>query len=411
MCTTIVVGRKRSATGQVLLGHNEDLGRNSAHVVSVVEAREPPPGERFPLYSTGDLEQPARTARYVAARIFDKRHYPGDFTSGINEHGVFVANNMATMRGIGAERQFDVVPGGVIWTEFLQLVLERATTAAEGVALVGDLCERRGLSCDTGTMIAVADPEQAWWVEMARDGQWAVQRVEDDEVSVRANCYRIPDFAGRHGDPVTQADRYNLDRHEAVEARLAGVPALGPQEVMALLRDVYAGLPLQRTRPDGSPFNAGVRTIALLRTEAATVFDPQRGLPSGAGHRMWCCLSTPLTGVFVPFHAGIRSVEPHYATAGGRYSADSAYWLFVELARLVDYRYEACATLVRDTWDAFEADTLPALAAAEARCETEDPAGCRTILTDFGRARAATAIRTLESLLPEVKTRAFHEES
>lgn len=410
MCTTIVVGRKRSATGQVLLAHNEDLGRNSAHLVSVVEAREPPRGERFPLYSTGDLEQPPRTARYVAARVFDKRHYPGDFTSGINEHGVAAANNMATMGGIPAERQFDVVPGGVIWTEFLQLVLERATTAAEGVALVGDLCERRGLSCDSGTMIAIADPDEAWWVEMARDGQWAVRRVEDDEVSVRANCYRIPDFAARHGDPTTQADRYNLDRHDALETRVVGQPSLRPSDLMALLRDVYDGLPLSRVRPDGSPFNAGVRTIATLRTEAATVFDPWRGLPSGVGHRMWCCLSTPLTGVFVPFHAGIREVEPHFATAAGRHAPDSAYWLFVELARLVDYRYASSANLVRDAWETFEAETFTALETIESRCEGLAAAECRDLLTLFDCERAAAAIRTIESLLPEVKTRVFYEE-
>ena len=410
MCTTIVVGRKRSATGRVLLAHNEDLGRNSAHLVSVVEAREPAAGERFPLYSTGSLEQPPRTARYVAARIFDRRHYPGDVTSGINEHGVAVANNMATMRGIPAERQFDVVPGGVIWTEFVQLVLERATTSAEGVALAGDLCERRGLSCDTGTMIAIADPDEAWWVEMARDGKWAVRRVEDDEVSVRANCYRLPDFAARHGDPVAQADRYNLDRHDALDARSARQPALGPADLMALLRDVYDGLPLHRTRPDGSPFNAGVRTIAILRTEAATVFDPHPARPSGTGHRMWCCLSTPLAGVFVPFHAGIRSVEPHYATAAGRYDPGSAYWLFVELARLVDYRYPSCANVVRDTWAAFEAETLPALAAVESRCEGLADDECRTLLTGLDGERAAAAIRTLETLLHEVKTRAYYEE-
>lgn len=410
MCTTIVVGRKRSATGHVLLGHNEDLGRNSAHRVSVADARGPAPGERFPLYSTGDLEQPPGTARYLSARIFDKRHYPGDHTSGINEHGVAVANNMATMCGIPAERQFDVVAGGVIWTEFMQLVLERATSASEGVALVGELCERRGLSCDSGTMIAIADPAEAWWLEMARDGKWAVQRVEDDEVSVRANCYRIHDFAGKYGDLASQADRYNLDRHDALEARAAGMTRLGPAELMSLLREVYEGTPLYRARPDGSPFRTGVRTVAMMRTEAATVLDPNRSLPSGVAHRMWCCLSTPLTGVFVPFHVGIRRVESHYATSAGRYSAHSAYWLFTELAKLVDYRYPACANLVRGTWAAFEAETFRDLAAVEAHCERLAAPECATLLTDFDCRRASAAIRTLEALLPEVKTRAFYEE-
>ncbi len=410
MCTTIVVGKKRSATGHVLVGHNEDLGRNSAHRVAVAEAREPAPGERFPLYSAGDLEQPPRTARYLAARIFDKRHFPGDHTSGINEHGVAVANNMATMGGVPAERQFEVVPGGVIWTEFMQLVLERAASASVGVALIGDLCERRGLSCDSGTMIAVADPDEAWWLEMARDGKWSVRRVDDDEVSVRANCYRIPDFAAKYGDPASQADRYNLDRHDVLEARAAGMPRLGPAELMSLLREVYEGTPLYRTRPDGSPFRTEVRTVAMMRTEAATVLQPNGSLPDGVAHRMWCCLSTPLTGVFVPFHVGIRRVESHYATSGGEYTEHSAYWRFAELARLVDYRYPACATLVRGTWSAFEAETFRDLAAVEAHSRGLAAPECATLLTDFDCRRASAAIRTLGALLREVKTRAFNEE-
>jgi dipeptidase len=410
MCTTVIAGRQRSATGRVIVGHNEDLGRNSAHKVSLAAAREPRPGERFELFSGGSLDQPARTARYLAAQIYDKRHFPGDYTSGINEHGVAVVNNMATMCGVAAERQFDVVPGGIIWTEFMQLVLERATSAREGVALVGDLCERFGLSCDSGTMIAIADSDEAWWVELARDGRWAAERVGDDEVSVRANCYRIPVFAATYGDQANQADCYNLDRHDVLSARVAAVPALGVPELMALLRDVFEGTPLHRTRPDGSPFTTDVRTVAILRTEAATVLEARPDLPHGLGHRMWCCLSTPLTGVFVPFHTGSQRIEPHYATAGAAYSPDSAYWLFSELARLVDYRYRATAELVRAAWRDVEAAAVRDLAAVEDRCVGLTAPPCSALLSDFDYQRAAEAIRRLEALLPEVKTRAFHEE-
>jgi dipeptidase len=442
VCTTIVVGKQRSATGQVIVAHSEELGRNSAHKVAVVDGRETAPGERFPLHSSGDIEQPARTARHLATKIFDKRHYPGEHTAGVNEHGVAVANNMAMMRGVPAERLYDVVPGGLIWSEFLQLVLERATTAREGAALVGQLCERHGLSCDSGTMIAVADPGEAWWVELARDGQWAARRVEDDEVSVRANCYRIGacapgderrlpgspdleafagergwhtdgalDFAAAFGDPANQDDRYNLDRHEVLEARVSAMPTLGVPDLTTLLRDVYEGTPLYRARPDGSPFRTGVRTIARMNTEACTILEPRRHLAPGLGHRMWCCLSTSLTGVFVPFHLGVRRLEPHYATAGGRYSPDSAYWLFTELAKLVDYRYPACVDVVRDTWRAFEAETFRDLPAIESRCEGLPAAAAMDLVTGFDMDRAADAIRQLEALLVEVKTRAFHEDA
>jgi dipeptidase len=415
VCTTIVVGRNRSETGRVILAHSEELGMNSAHRVSVVPAREVTAGERFPLHSGGDIAQPGRLARYVCTRIFDKRHFPGDHTSGINEHGVAVANNMSMMRGVPESRMFDVVSGGVIWTEFLQLVLERATSAREGVALVGETCERHGLSCDSGTMIAVADADEAWWVELSREGHWAAERVGDDEVSVRANCFRIRDFADSFGDPANQQDRYNLDRHEFLDLRLSALPALNASGLMALLREVYEGTPLYRERPDGSPFRTEVRTIARLNTEACTVIEPRGGSDARLAHLMWCCLSTSLTGVFVPFHVGMSCIEPHYARADGRYSPDSAYWLFAELAKLVDYRYRRCAELVRATWRAFEAETAEALAAIEgagshAAGAGEDDRALSGRLTEFDVRRAADAIRVLRDLLVEVKTRAFYED-
>jgi dipeptidase len=416
VCTTIVVGRNRSATGRVIVAHSEELGRNSAHRVSVVPARDAAAGERFPLHSGGDIPQPGRLARHVCTRIFDKRHYPGDHTSGVNEHGVAVANNMSMMRGVPEPRMFDVVAGGVIWTEFLQLVLERATSAREGVALVGEMCERHGLSCDSGTMIAVADAGEAWWVELAREGHWAAERVGDDEVSVRANCYRIPGFADSFGDPANQQDRYNLDRHEFLDLRLSALPTVSVPALMALLREVYEGTPLYLERPDGSPFGTGVRTIARLNTEACTVIEPRAGGAAPLAHLMWCCLSTSLTGVFVPFHLGVSRIEEHYARADGRYGPDSAYWLFAELARLVDYRYRRCVNLVRSTWREFEAETRGPLAQMEAALDGaaaragDDGRAASDLLTEFDVRRAAAAIQVLRDLLVEVKTRAFYED-
>jgi dipeptidase len=425
VCTTIVVGKNRSATGCVLLAHSEELGRNSAHKVTIVPARDPAPDERFPLHSSGTLSQPAHLVRHLAAKIFDKRHYPGEHTFGINEHGVAVSNNMAIMKGVPEDRMYDVIPGGVIWTEFLQLVLERATSAREGAALVGELCEHQGLSCDSGTMVAVADPDEAWWVELARDGHWAAERVGDGEVSIRANCYRIgtagepghgatmgaaADFATAFGDPANQADRYNLDRHNVLEARVSALGTVTVPDLMTLLREVYEGTPLYCTRPDGSPFRTSVRTVARMNTEACTVLEPRRGMRPELAHRMWSCLSTSLTGVFVPFHVGIADVETRYATAGGRYAQDSAYWLFTELAKLVDAHYPRCIEVVRSRWRSFEAETEPALTAMEARAAGLDPSGMIEAVTDFDRERAAGAIDALHDLLVEVKTLAFHED-
>jgi dipeptidase len=410
MCTTLLVGRKRSVTGRVMLAHSEELGRNSAHRVAVIDERRPGPDERYALHSGGDLPQPDRLAGYLCTRIFDKRHYPGDHTAGVNQHGVAVANNMSMMRGVPEPAMFDVVPGGIIWTEFLQLVLERASTAREGADLVADLCRRHGLSCDSGTMIAIADPEEAFWVELAREGHCAIEQVADDEVSVRANCYRIPSFADAFGDPGNQSDRYNLDRHDALGDRLSRLPSVGIADLFALLRETYEGTLLHCPRPDGSPFRTERRTIARMNTECCTVFEPRRGLPAPMAHRMWCCLATSLTGTFVPFHQGILRVDAHYARAGGRYDGASAYWLFTELAKLVDYRFRACASVVRDAWSAFERDTLATIEAVDAQAGARPDAEAADIVTRFDEDRAADAVRRLQDLLVEVKTRAFCED-
>jgi dipeptidase len=441
MCTTVVVGRECSATGSVLVAHSEELGRNSAHKVEVCPRRAPAAGEPYPLISGGSLPQPPVLARYLATKIFDKRHYPGEHTSGVNEHGVAVANNMALMRGIPEANACELVPGGVIWTELMQLVLERARTAREGAALVGELCGTYGLSYDSATMVAVADPRDAWWVELARDGQWVAERVSPGEVSMRANAYRIRevdfadrdrflfsptlvdyarergwyregpfDFAATYGDPANQADAYNLDRQRAFESGYASLDALGVADLTRFLREVYVGTPLYKTRPDGSPFRTGVRTIARMDTEASVVLEPRAGEPPHLAHRMWCCLSTSLTGVYLPFHLGIRAVAAPFALATREYDPRSAYWLFVELAKLADYGYARCIDRITSTWTSFEAETLSALASVEARAAGRREDEACALLTEFDAGRAAAAIDALQRLLPEVKTRVFHED-
>jgi dipeptidase len=441
MCTTVVVGRNRSATGSVLVAHSEELGRNSAHKVEVCPRRAPAAGESYPLHSGGSVPQPETLHRYLATKIFDKRHYPGEHTGGINEHGVAVANNMTLMRGVPEARAYDVVPGGVIWTELLQLVLERARSAREGAVLVGELSSALGLSCDSGTMVAVADPRDAWWVELARDGQWVAERVSPDAVSMRANCYRIGvidfadhdrflfspglvdyarergwhqggpfDFAAVYGDLENQADAYNLDRHRACETRLPALETVAVPDLMRFLRDVYEGTPLHKTRPDGSPFRTDVRTIARMNTEASCILEPRAELPPHVGHRMWCSLSTSLTGVYVPFHLGIGAVEPHYALATADYDPRSAYWLFTELAKLADYGYTRCIDAITSAWRSFEAETFSTLPAVEAGAAGLGEEEACALLTEFDRGRAEAAIETLQRLLPRVKTQVFYED-
>jgi dipeptidase len=440
MCTTIIVGKNRSATGSVLVAHSEELGRNSAHKVEVVPRRTTAAGEQYQLYSGGALPQPAGLPRYIATEIYDKKHYPGEHTAGVNEYGVTVVNNMSLMRGVPEARAYDVIPGGIIWTEFVQLVLERTTSAREGAALIGELCGAHGLSCDSGTMLAVADYDDAWWVEVARGGQWVARRVSADDIVMRANCYRVTDvdftdrddfmysatlvdyareqgwytdgpfdFAATYGDPNNQNDAYNCDRHAVVESRYASLGKVSVEDLMRFMRDVFEGAPQFKAGENGSPFRTGVRTVARMNTEASAIVELRRTLPPHIGNRMWCGMSTSLTSVYVPFHLGIGAVEPHFAYAPGFYDPASAYWLFTELAKLADYGYNKCIGMIASTWQQFEAATRSALPTIEAQAAALDPAAACSLLTEYDCQRAAAAIRQVQQLLPEVKTKVFCE--
>jgi len=344
------------------------------------------------------------------------------------------------MRGILEARAYDVVPGGVIWTEFVQLVLERATSAREGAALIGELCSAHGLSCDSGTMLAVADYDDAWWVELARGGQWVAKRVGPDEIVMRANCYRIGavdfddsgnfmypatlveyarkqgwhtdgafDFAAIYGDPANQSDAYNCDRHAVLESRYSSLGKVSVLDLMRFMRDIFEGAPQFKAGESGSPFRTGVRTIARMNTEASVIVEPRRTLPPHIGNRMWCGMSTSLTGVYIPFHLGIGAVEPHFAFASGSYDPASAYWLFTELAKLADYGYSKCIETITATWQKFEAETFSTVPAVEARAAALECSAACALLTEYDQQRAAAAILQVQRLVPEVKTKVFYE--
>ena len=178
---------------------------------------------------------------------------------------------------------------------------------------------------------------------------------------------------------------------------------------MRLMRDIFEGAPQFKVGENGSPFRTGVRTIARMNTEASVIVELHRTLPPHIGNRMWCGMSTSLTGVYLPFHLGISAVEPHFAYASGSYDPASAYWLFTELAKLADYGYSKCIETITATWQKFEAETFSTVQAVEARAAALEYSAACALLTEYDEQRAAAAIFLVQQLLPEVKTKVFYE--
>ncbi len=447
-CTSIIIGKDRSVTGTVMLGHNEDLGKNSAHHLVVRPAVTYRDGDCYETISGAKLPQPPETCRYIASKIFDKNHYPGDITSGVNEHRVAVVNNMSWSRDVPKETAWEKIEGGVIWTEFTQMALERAKTAREAVLIIGDLVERCKLSMDPGTMFAVVDPGEGWWVEVARGGQWIAVRVPDDAAQARANCFRIGavdlddganvlhsktiieyavkagwfepgvqkfDFARVYGDGENNVDPYNTVRHEMIESMLGEADNVSVAEMMAVLRTTYEDTEhYKEDKVTGSPFKTGVRTVARLSTEISAVVEFKKDLPAQLGTVMWWNMGTPNTGCYIPWYLGtLRFPEP-FQTGTENFSDNSAYWIFFELTRLAHAHYRRVMPGITRTWSAFENHEMTMQEAVEREVlvlyREKGPEAAMEFVTWYSSALASRSLDVARKLIRDIKTETYREE-
>lgn len=445
-CTTVIVGKDRSVTGQVMVAHNEELGWNAAQHLVAVERAEHGPDAVYETYSGGSIPQPKVTWRYIASTVFDKEYYPGDFTTGVNEWGVTVANNMSWGKGVSQDAAWETIEGGVIWTEFTQLVLERARTAREGVELMGMLCETYHLSADPGTMYAIADFNEGWWIEIARDGQWIAVKVPDNEVSMRANGYRIGavdlddenvlhspelvsyakergwyseeqgafDFAKVYGDPWC-FDAYSTLRHRMVEQRLQPIEEISRQDLMSLLRWNYEGTEYyEEDAETGSPWGGEHRTIARLNTEISSVVELRKDLPKEIGSVVWWCMNTPKTGVFIPWYFGTTSFPSAYTRGTDHFNSDSAYWRFYELKMLTHHYYNIAFPMLEPVWQDMESSAFAEQTQIEqnavALLEEEGPESAQAYLTKYSGKMATAAFTKAGDLIADIKTKAWFQD-
>ena len=81
----------------------------------------------------------------------------------------------------------------------MRIALQRAKTAREAIKVMADLVEEYGYG-STGESFSIADPEEAWIMEMIGPGpggkgaHWVALRIPDGYVSAHANMSRIGEF-------------------------------------------------------------------------------------------------------------------------------------------------------------------------------------------------------------------------
>ncbi|WP_227368903.1 C69 family dipeptidase [Halomonas sp. M20] len=199
--------------GVLVGGTGEEV---SSHWLEIVPAADHEPGSMIEVgvteaaYLPGQLveiPQVAHTFRYLSMSYSDYEGFPAPLTNGgVNEHQVAVRDVWATNR----EELIDMTPSpqrGPQYSDLARLVLERASSAREGVELIGELIAKHGYSTYGGNTHLIADPDEGWvvWEFAGGQGLWAAERLGSDDVRVLYPGYieefpldyqQNPDFMG-----------------------------------------------------------------------------------------------------------------------------------------------------------------------------------------------------------------------
>jgi dipeptidase len=394
-CSTLIVGRDASATGNVIVAHNEDDGGDQIVNFYKFPGRDNKKGETV-KFKEGATEQAAsHTWAYLWLEM------PGmDFSDTyLNENGVFITSNSCP-----SKEQFGEISDGGIGYELRRLVAERSLSARVAVELAGQLVDKWGYR-GSGRTYTIADKNEAWLFAVVRGKQWVAKRIPDDMVAFIPNYYTIREidlndnenylaskdlvgYAQRRGwyDPqrdgffdfskVYSADENftsmgNIGRMWSGVSKLSGKEfkledkfpcCFTPQhkltlkDIMTVMNDHFEGTDLDDSKGyrNGSPHNNKTHAICSSSQQFSLIAELRAGLPWAIGGRLWIAPRRGCVNPYIPFYFGLTDIpasltmdnpdkayEMHFKRPKTIYdrSQPMAWWSFVAVSEAADKDY------------------------------------------------------------------------
>lgn len=211
-CTVIMVGKDASADGSVMTTHTCDCGfcdwtwryvpaadhesgsMRKIYRIDQLTTFSPEEGLKWDLIKKNEAGLEIPQVPHTYAFIHGAFGYMNDQQLALGESTIGCHEKMENPTPTA---KFDI-------TMLTLIAMERCKTAREAIKLMGSLAEKHGYGhTDTGEMLALADPDELWVLEIMPVGPlwtpksgkpgavWCAQRVPDDHVSVCPNESRI----------------------------------------------------------------------------------------------------------------------------------------------------------------------------------------------------------------------------
>lgn len=183
-CSNLIVGKKASVDGSVMVSYNADDYGMFGHLCHY-PAGTRPKGTMRQIYDWdsgvyhGEIEEAPVTYNVIG---------------NINEFQLSIGE---TTYG-GREEMVDST-GILDYGSLIYVTLQRAKTAREAISVMTSLVEKYGYNSE-GETFSICDPNEAWIMEMQGTGAgskgvvWVALRIPDDAICAHANQSRIGKF-------------------------------------------------------------------------------------------------------------------------------------------------------------------------------------------------------------------------
>lgn len=429
-CTSILVGKKATFDGSVMIGRNED-SRPAwpkhlvfyPHTLSGVQ--------QFTSKANHfTCKLPSEQAQYSATPEWTDQY--GIFAEdGINEYQVAMS---ATESAYANARVQAYDPfneeSGILEEAMVTVTLPYIKSARAGVLRLGELVTHYGAAEANG--ILFADIHEAWYMEIGSGHHWVAQRIPDDAYAVVANQLSIEvidfesdtfitspslqEFAQKHHlwapgtdfnfrqifGTLTDSDyHYNLPRVWSGQRRLTPSQSAQPndwlhfcqypdhpvqlEEVFGVLSDHYQGTAFDPTT--SSPQAHYYRPISLANTQESHVLHLRPSVTQPGLH--WLALGVTAESNFVPFYPLGLKTPTGYDKGTDTYDAASAYWIFKEAGVLVDRYWHSQQRLLQATQTSLHAHLLQLVAETDQKLDQAVTTKEITSICDASNERSA----------------------
>lgn len=183
-CTNLIVGKKASADGSVIVTYSsDDYGAYG-----------------YLFYQKGGKHQPGEMRSLYH---YESNNYLGEIPEADSTYAVIGLTNEHQLTILettwGGREELADSTGLFDYGSLMQVTLQRARTAREALKIMTDLVAKYGYQSE-GESFTIADPNEVWVMDMIGKGPgggapvWVAVRIPDDCISGHANQSRIRQF-------------------------------------------------------------------------------------------------------------------------------------------------------------------------------------------------------------------------